>query len=197
MIIHQVEQGSEAWLELRRGRLTASHAQAIGSCGKGLETYVEEIVAEKFAISREESYSNDWMERGKELEDQARAMYELKEGVEAEQVGFIEMDDQVGCSPDALIGEDGGLEIKCKKNTVHSKVIREGIKGVDSKDVWQCQMNLLITGRKWWDYVMYNPNYKKNLITFRIFPDPEKIEKLKNGLAKGKEKIEALSKLMV
>jgi hypothetical protein len=40
-------------------------------------------------------------------------------------------------------------------------------------------MNLLITGRKWWDYVSYNPNYKESLIIFRILPDKEKFDKLK------------------
>jgi len=196
MKIHNMEQGTEEWLEVRKGKMTASHAQAIGNCGRGLDTYIEEIVAEKFALAREEGYTNDWMERGKELEDQARAMYELSNNVTVIEAGFIEMDDSTGCSPDGLIGEDGGLEIKCKKNTVHSKVIREGIKGVDTKDLWQCQMNMLVSGRKWWDYVMYNPNYKQNLITFKILPDPEKIKKLKEGIAKGKEQIKALSKLM-
>jgi len=196
IIIHQVEQGTEEWFAVRKGKMTASHAQAIGNCGKGLDTYIDEVVAEKFATAREEGYSNEWMERGKELEDQARSMYELKNSVTVRQVGFIERDECTGCSPDGLVEEEGGLEVKVKKNTVHAKVIREGIKGVDSKDIWQCNMNMLVTGRKWWDYVMYNPNYPQNLLIFRITPDKEKFAALEKGLAIGKGKIEALSKLM-
>jgi len=74
------------------------------------------------------------------------------------------------------------------------------IDDTDIKDYdWQIQMCLFITGRKWWDLVIYNPNFKKNMIIKRILPDQVKQEKLKIGLAKGekliKELIEKYNKL--
>ena len=62
-------------------------------------------------------------------------------------------------------------------------------KAIDSKYIWQIQMNLLITGRKWWDFMAYNPNFEKSSFIFRILPDEEKINKLKIGLMTGEEKI--------
>lgn len=192
--IIECTQGTEEWFAARKGKMTASHATAIGNCGKGLDTYAHEVVAGHFETAREEGFTSDYMERGKELEDQARNLYEIEKEVTVQQVGFIELDEWTGCSPDGLVGEDGGLEIKCKKNVEHAKAIMYG--KIDTGHEWQVQMNLLITGRQWWDYALYNPNFKKNLLIFRIVPDKEKQEKLKAGLAQGKAQIEALKKLM-
>lgn len=51
-------------------------------------------------------------------------------------------------------------------------------KAIDSDYVWQIQMSLWVTKRKWWDFLAYNPNYEKSSIPFRIYPDPEKFAKL-------------------
>jgi len=189
MKIIQCEQGTPEWFEARKIHLTASNAQAIGNNGKGLETYVTEMMAEYYSSAQKESYSSSDTERGKELEPIARQMYELEKGVEIEQVGFIEQDEYVGCSPDGLIGKDGGLEIKCLNDVNHYCLIRDGETGIDSKYIWQVQMNLLITGRKWWDIAFYSPNFEKSMLVFRIKPDKEKQDKLKEGLLKGKEMI--------
>lgn len=194
MKIHtEIAQGTEEWLNMRRGRLTASNAQAIGANGKGLDTYVLTLMAEKYATVQEEQYTNGHMERGNELEDQARTIYELENDVTIEQVGGVS-DGYVWVSPDGLIGEDGGIEIKCHNNVKHFGIILNGLKAVDTKYIWQVQMNLLITGRKWWDLVCYNPNFEQSLITFRIEPDEAKHEKLKLGIEAGIEKIKSYDK---
>lgn len=54
-------------------------------------------------------------------------------------------------------------------------------KAIDSDYLWQVQMNLWVTKRKWWDLVFYNPNYEQSLMIFRILPDPEKFAKLEAG----------------
>lgn len=184
MNILEMEQGSEEWREARKGRITASHAQAIGSNGKGLETYIE-----KYAINTER-YTSEDMERGNELEDTARKLYELETGNEVKQVGFIERDEYVGCSPDGLIGENGGIEIKClnDKNHFHLSITEK----IEKKHLWQIQMNLLITGRKWWDYVAFNPNLPKELVIIRIEPDKEMQEKLEEGIERGTKLINAI-----
>ena len=189
MKIHNIEQGTPEWLELRKGKMTASHAQAIGNNGKGLETYVLEMMAETYSSAEKEQFTNEHMERGNELEPQARGMYELKNDCTVEEVGFVEYNEYAGMSPDGLVGDDGLIEIKCMSNKNHFNVILNGLKIVSSSYIWQIQMQLLIAERKWCDLICYNPNFEKDLILFRIEPDKEKQEKLLKGINKGIELI--------
>ena len=192
MKIHNdLEQGTEEWFKARNGKMTASNAHTISVAGKGLDTYIAKIVSDMFAAHKEEGYKSKEMERGSELESQAKAIYELEHSLEIENVGFIEYSSYVGCSPDGLIGESGGIEIKCINNASYFKLLI-GEEEPDSGYVWQCMMCLMITNRAWWDLVFYNPNFKKSTIVFRILPDAAKINKLKIGLAIGEEKINAL-----
>lgn len=192
MKIHNLEQCSEEWFAVRSDKLTASHAQAIGNCGRGLDTYVLELMSSHYSTGERDSYTNSNMERGIELEDTARQMYELENDCEVEQVGFVEFDECSGFSPDGFIGDNGGLEIKCLNDKNHFKVILEGIKAVDKKYLWQCQMSLLLSGRDYWDLLCYNPNYKESMIVFRITPEKERQDKLKKGLELGTQKIKTI-----
>lgn len=185
MKIHEMEQGSNEWFEIRKLKMTASNAQAIATAGVGLETYITNLVSEYLSSAEKEKFNNEHTERGHELEETARALYELEKGEKVEEVGFIELDEYIGCSPDGLIGKDGGLEIKCPSDSVYFKQIIEN--KIPSNYRWQVQMNLYITRRKWWDLVFYNPNFQKNMIIYRIFPNEDDFIKLGNGLEKGKE----------
>lgn len=188
MQIHKMEQRSDEWFAIRKGKMTASEAQAIATNGVGLQTYIFEILAEKYSNNRV-SFSNKDTERGVELEDSARMTYEIERS-DVETVGFIEMDEFTGCSPDGLVGEEGGFEAKCPNDVNFFKLLVNGEKEIPAKYVWQCQMSLLITGRKWWDLAFYNPNFEQNLLIFRITPDLAKQEKLIVGIAKGKALIQ-------
>lgn len=193
MQIHKdIIQGTPEWHAIRKGKMTASHAQEIGNNGKGLETYIFQILAAEYSSGEVEFYSNKNMERGTELEDAARSMYELETGATVDQVGFILHNDFVGCSPDGLIGNDGGIEIKCHDDVSHFKMLVNGSKEIDSKYLWQIQMNLLITGRQWWDYVAYNPNFKQSLIITRVLPDREKHNALLNGFVAGEIRMKSI-----
>lgn len=192
MKTHNFEQGSPEWLAIRKGKMTASHAQEIGNNGKGLDTYVLKVMSEFFSSAESEVFTNSDMNRGTELEEQARSMYELETGADVEEVGFIEYDEHVGCSPDGLVGKDGGIEIKCHNDLSHFKMLLNGQDEIDTKYLWQIQMNLLITERKWWDYVAYNPNFSTPLIVIRIKPDPEMFISLQNGFITGKKKMEEI-----
>jgi putative phage-type endonuclease len=196
MKIYDFKQGSQEWLDIRKGKMTASHACEIGNNGKGLDTCILNLMAEKYSRGEKPQYSNEDMERGKELEDQARSLYAIENGAELKQVGFIEYSEFVGCSPDGLVGEDGGVEIKCPSDAVYFQHLLNGEKAIDSKYVWQIQMNLLITGRKWWDYVAYNPNFEKSIFIKRILPDEEVFKKLKIGFEIGEEKIKSINKMI-
>lgn len=188
----EIKQGTPEWHEMRKGKLTASNAQAIAANGKGLESYIIAMLAEKYSNNREK-YTNSDMERGMELEEQARMTYEI-ENEKVEEVGFIETDEYVGCSPDGLIGDEGGLEIKCVNDVNFFKLLVDGQKAIDAKYLWQVQMCLLVSERKWWDLAVYNPNFDNNLIVFRSVKDLAMQEKLIIGIEKGKRLIGELEK---
>jgi putative phage-type endonuclease len=192
MKIHNIEQGSPEWFDIRKGKLTASKAQAIASNSKGLETLCYELLAEKYSSAVWESYSNDDMERGKLLEEQAREMYELETGNKIEKIGFVETDEYTGCSPDGFIGKDGLIEIKCKKDTTYFRAIIE--EKIDTGYEWQVQMQLLLTGRKWVDFVDYNPNYKKSMNITRIKADKDMQDKITKGLEAGRKMLKEIEK---
>lgn len=193
MILHKdIIQKTPEWFILRKGKMSASNAQAIGNCGKGLESYCVELVAESLSKSVGSDYTNTDIERGNELEPLARLEYEKVTGSSVEEVGFIEYNDYVGCSPDGLVGEDGGIEIKCPNDINYFKILLGGVSEVDTKYLWQVQMNLLVTGRKWWDLVLYNPNYEKRINIIRIYPSEEKFAKLRSGFDMGIEHINKL-----
>jgi len=191
MILHQCEQGTVDWRKVRAGKLTGSNAQTIATNGKGLETLCLETCAEKFCSIVEQGYTNEAMQNGVDLEATARSLYELENDVTVEQVGFIERDEFVGVSPDGLINEDGGIEIKCHGAKEHLRLLVGG--EIDKKYWWQCQMFLLVTGRKWIDYVAFNPNFTRDKHIVRIEPDQEAFEKLEAGIEKGIELIKELS----
>ena len=189
-IYNDLEQGTEEWHTVRLGKFTASDAYAIASNGKGLETLCFEKVAEIKTGKTKESYTNGDIDRGKELESLARSSYEVETGIVATQVGFIEEDERVGCSPDGLVEDNGLVEIKCKSDSNYVKYLYDG--KIDPAHEWQMQMQMLITGRKWVDYVVFNPNFEKTVSIVRVKRNEESIKALQAGIAKGKETVEKI-----
>jgi len=191
-IYNKIEQGSPEWFRVRKGKVTASHATAIGNYGKGLHTYVKELMSEYFSSGEKENYSNAHTDRGNDLEPVARSMYELEQGVKIEQIGFAEYNEFVGCSPDGIIEPDGMVEIKCPDDKGYFNILLEKENAIASSCLWQIQMNLLILERTWCDLIYYNPNYKKSMTIFRINVDEEKHKALSIGFVKAEEMITEL-----
>lgn len=146
----------------------------------------------KYSKSDVDGFKTFAMENGIEMEPVARSIYELQEGVVVDQVGFIQVDEHVGYSPDGLVGDEGLVEIKCHQDKKHFRIIMNGLKEVDTKYIWQCQMALYCTGRNWISLVCYNPNFKQEMIIFRIEPDPEAFKKLEIGIERGKSLIKGI-----
>lgn len=183
MEIYNFDQYSPEWWEIREKRMTASHAQAIGACGKGLYTYINKKISSYFSNAEPVAYKNKAMERGNELEDSAATLYSFEHGIDVKKIGFACYSDYVGASPDRLADKDGLAEIKCPEDHVYFQLLMDS--KIDSKYIWQMQMQMLVCEKKWCDYVVYNPNFDKSLFVERVFPDKEKVAKLKDGFVAG------------
>lgn len=202
MKIIDVTQGSPEWFALREKRITASHAQAIGSCGKGLETYITELMQDFYSSKEKEHFSNYHTDRGNDLEDSASFLYEAEKEVQTRKVGFVIHNDYVGCSPDLFVDEKGLAEIKCPddkkyfKRLLYKKTGGEMGIPIEKGLLWQMQNQMLICEKDWCDHVEYNPNFKKNLIITRIEIDYEMFRKLEKGFKIGEELIKEIESKM-
>ena len=184
MIYHKMEQGSEAWHEIKLGRFTGTRIKNLMSA-KSTASYqnvIAEVAAEILTGEKEESYTNDDMQRGIDLEPIAAKEYESIFGVELDEVGFVEPDNELGewtgISPDRLIGLDGLLEIKCPKSKTLFKYMIDG--KLPNEYKWQVQGQLFITKRAWCDFMAWYPNLKPFII--RVYPDLEMHEKIHEEL---------------
>lgn len=183
-VIRGIEQGSEEWINMRLGVITASKfkdALAEGA-GKTRSGYMRQLAGERITGLREDSYSNKYMEWGTEVEPQARGYYELVTGFNAEQVTFIRSGN-LGCSPDSLIMDNGMLEIKCPKTTTQIETVLSGKMPPCHKK--QIQGALLVAGREWCDFVSFDPriNGKSSYFCIRIHRDEDYIKDLDIKLA--------------
>lgn len=186
----ELVQGSDQWLKTRLGKFGSTDAQAVAAKGRGLTTLIYKKVAEMMSGKLPEQFKTAAMIRGNETEEEARIVYELQTGRTVKTVGYIEVDEFIGGSPDGLVGEDGLVEIKCPNGNVFVKYLYD--KKCDSKYMWQMQHMMFISDRKWCDYIVFHPDFPEPLIVERILRDEEKIEKIKAGLEKGTSEIKKI-----
>lgn len=151
------EQGSDTWFTARLGIPTASRFADLMAKGEGKMRgrYLHELAAETLRGSPEpDSYSNAHMERGKAQEDEARQLYAFMTDHEPHQVGFLR-NGRAGASPDSLIGDDGGLEIKTALGHIQIERLKAGKLPPEHRA--QVQGNLWISERQWWSFMSYSP----------------------------------------
>jgi len=180
------EQGSEEWLQARRGVITGSRFKdareklKTGAHSKAALSYAMDIARERLGGIAPSKFQSFAMRTGTEQEPYARAMYEAKKGCMVDEVGFFKTDDGLfGLSPDGLIDDDGVLEIK---TMVSSDTLFTAVAGHDiSAYVDQCLGYLWLLGRKWVDLVLWIPDMHKMKI-IRIVRNEEKIEVLEADL---------------
>ena len=168
MIELDLKQGSKEWLDARLGVVTASNFSKLitskARASRQQSAYMETLIQEQISNKRAESFSNNWIERGNELEPDARIMYELAKGVKVRETGLIykNNDKLVSCSPDGLM-PDRGLEIKCPAPKTHFNYLRKN--KLPTTYIQQVQGSMWVTGLKKWDFMSYCPAYKPLIIT--------------------------------
>lgn len=178
-------QGSEAWLVERAGHATASRFKDVLATIRTGEAatrrnYRLQLVTERLTGIPCETYQNAAMAWGTEQEPFGLEAYEAETGEIVERVGFLKhpVMTWAGASPDGLIGTDGGIEAKCPyQSTVHVETLQGGM---PAEHIAQVQGNLWVTGRKWWDFISFDPRMppKLQLYVERIKRDEDYIAKL-------------------
>lgn len=165
MKILDVKQGSAEWLQARLGVVTASEVDALVTplwkpkTGAGPETYLYQKLAEKLVGYIPEFSGTHAMDLGSMAEKIALPWFNFKFDVEAKQVGFCVSDDgRVGCSPDALIGDDNGLEIKFPTPPKHLRYLLRGELPDDYKA--QVHFGMFVTGRPRWTFCSFSTQFE-------------------------------------
>jgi putative phage-type endonuclease len=180
--IEAVQQGSEAWHQMRLGKVTASRVADLlaktktgPSASRG--NYLIELALQRVTKTIEESYTNAAMEWGTQTEPQARVAYEVKTGNFVDQVAFIDHPTIAGfgCSPDGIVAADGLIEIKCPNSATHWSYIKAN--EPPNKYFIQMQAQMSVTGAKWCDFVSFDPRMpeRSQLLVVRVMRDPEYI----------------------
>ena len=195
-----VAQESADWKLKRAGSFTASRASALMAQGRGGQPSATRgrllvTLALERVIGPLETYRNAAMERGTELEGEARDAYGFMAGVAVDEADFIPHPEvpMCGCSPDGLLGDDGVLEIKCPDNPEkHLEAIRSGAHAKEYH--LQVQHQLWVTGRKWADVVSYDPRFPEalQLAVTRVERDEETITKLAEAVATAEIEVAAV-----
>ncbi|WP_332645077.1 lambda exonuclease family protein [Aeromicrobium sp.] len=183
MTLHEykdVDQGSDEWLDLRRGLITASTIgrlitpKTIKPAGNpDSRALIAELAAERIAGWSDPVYVNSHMQRGKDCEPLARDLYSERYAPVTE-IGFLVEDNvggngfKLGYSPDGLVSADGLIEVKAPEAKTHIQTILSG--EVPPGNMAQCQSGLLVSGRDWLDFLSYSPGLP--MWRTRVLPDP-------------------------
>lgn len=187
-VLHDVEQRSEEWFSLRMGKITGSNFPMLmagktpTSISETQKKYLLEKACELLTGERKESYSNASMQWGTDHEDEAVSEYELRTFNNVSEVGFYEIDQYVGDSPDGL-GLDRCIEIKCPNSTTHLTYLLDNKKLVNTYK-WQCYAHMWATGLNKCDLISYDPRFKdeRKLLIVTIEKDVEEMKKLQERI---------------
>lgn len=170
---YDIPQNEPEWFNLRAGKLTASNLSKVmanyGNAFKepakklAVDIAVEKITSEPILSD----YTNLHMQRGHEQEQEARLLYEQIMFCDVHPGGFF-CNDNLGCSPDGLINDDGLIEIKSVIPSIHFANIKR--KSIDPAYKWQVYSQLHWSGREWCEFVSYCANFPDDmkLYVFRV-----------------------------
>jgi putative phage-type endonuclease len=166
-----MEQRSAEWFSARLGKVTASRiadvcARTKTGWGASRKNYMAELVAERLTGERVEGFTNAAMQWGTDMEPQARLAYELHRNATVFELGFAPHPTiaETGASPDGLVGDDGLVEIKCPNTATHLETLLGA--SMPEKYFLQVQWQLACTGRKWCDFVSFDPRMPESMSLF-------------------------------
>ena len=194
-------QRTEAWHKERAGKFTGSKFADVlarnkrtGDPLKAYHDLIWQVVVERMtgeAVEGPQGFALQW---GSDVEPFAREAYELETGNLVTECGFIVHPEFecAGVSPDGLIGSDGGLEMKCPKSSIVH--VERFISGVPEEYMPQIQGGMWVTGRKWWDFVSFDPRMPEShrLLIIRVERDQKYIDALQDAVIGAEAKAQSL-----
>ena len=182
------EQRSPEWYSARLGRVTASRIADIMAKTKtgpsaSRKNYAAELVCERLTGQPSEAYTNQAMQRGIELESEARKAFEDYMFLAVADAGFFTAPgiDMAGASPDGLISDDGLIEIKCPNTSTHIDNLINGIDKIDKKYIYQMQWQMFCAERDYCYFVSYDNRLPEHLqlCIYKIERDEKIIAEIK------------------
>lgn len=201
MTLHEyrdIDQGSDEWLELRRGMVTASTIgrlitpKTIKPAGNpDSRALIAELAAERIAGWSEPNYVNGDMQRGNDCEPIARDKYAEHYGVDVTAMGFMVRDDwgfRFGYSPDGLVADDGLIEVKAPRMKTHIQTIISG--EVPVEYMAQCQAGLIVSGREWVDFISFYGGLPMK--TIRVQPEQRWVDAIRQASQDAELAIESM-----
>jgi putative phage-type endonuclease len=172
-----IEQRSEEWFQIRKGRITSSEIYKImgkGDFSETAKTYLLEKVCELYGGVTEPA-TGAALTWGTELEPVAVEHYENLAKVKVDKASFIPIGDHYGGSPDGIVLPEGIIEVKCPfKSANHFKHgmidSAEKFKKAAPNYYWQCVSNMVCANAKWCDFISYDPrvNEEYRMFIFRL-----------------------------
>lgn len=188
-------QGSDEWMAARCGLLTASEMKLIvtptlkAAANDKERGHLYELLAQRITDYVEPRYISDDMLRGREDEIDARILYDA-EYAPVRDIGFITNNEwgfTIGFSPDGLVGEDGFIECKSRRQKFHTETIINGV--MPDEYLMQVQAGFLVSGRKWCDFVSYSGGMP--MVTIRVLPDARVMDAIINAASLFEERLAA------
>jgi len=183
MKLHYMPQNSEEWFEIKLGKFSASTAAELLSCAttKGYQKLIKKITEEQFTGEPCESkkfQGNSFTERGHELESEAIENYEMENFTDVERIGFVELNNFVGCAPDRMIVINCLIQIKCPIFDTQRGYLKE--QKVPANYYKQMQFELFVTGREYNIFYSYHP--KLPPVQIKVLRDEPIIAEIKSRL---------------
>jgi putative phage-type endonuclease len=195
MRVSNFPQRSEEWFSERLGVPSASNFHRIitptGKPSSQVDSYINELVAEKITGQKTFVKVTDAMQRGIDLEQDARDYFEFISGIDAKEIGFCKHNTlEIGCSPDGVIdAENSLLEIKCPIQTTMVEYLRDDI--LPAKYIPQVQGQLWITECDYAYFFAYHPDMKSLIV--RVERDEKYIKALADLAEKASEQVAILT----
>lgn len=178
-------QGSDEWHAARLGKVTASRvcdvvARTKTGWGASRANYAAQLVAERLTGVQAATYTTEAMRWGSEKEFEAKEVYSFAVGMPVLPVGFVDHPgiSMAGASPDGFVGKDGLVEVKAPLTATHIETLLGA--AIPFKYVLQMQWQMSCTGRRWCDFVSYDPRMPEDmrLHVQRVDRDDEMIRQL-------------------
>lgn len=199
-IVRGIPQGSDEWKALRAGNVTSTGIRQV--MANSSEKLTRAKYARELAIERitgaplPDNYKSEAMRKGNADEHLARESYDFTSGEESELVTFVRHPTiaSAGASPDALVGTDGGLEIKCPNLQTHVKYCLD--RDVPREYWLQMQWHMACTGREWFDFMSYAKELPMNLrkLIIRVTRDEAAIAKIETEVIIFNNEVELIIK---